>query len=265
MDIPLIAKKMLEEYKVSSLSDEEKRAWENEFISLLDRGGLSLLDNEVTPLEKDFDKYKKESRILALEAQNFLSTGLKGLDEDTKYILIIRVAHGTLGGKEISYKWRGSEGKELRELSDKDRELLEGLNEVERELCINTSAEIASLNAKKSRLEDVLKIAERIKENFVPGGTESRDKDESLAEDTAKQFKANSKNPKSPYTVEVITFVMQFALDHPDEKNVAELVRNIREHADCPIILKEKGLEDTTKPERNWIKKIDKAAGFERY
>jgi len=66
-------------------------------------------------------------------------------------------------------------------------------------------------------------------------------------EECARLFK---KDFTTPYTEQVITFVMEYA-DKCDYDNIANLIREIRDDPECPDEIKDKNKD--SKAERNWI------------
>ncbi|GEM_PF-3842975 len=85
-----------------------------------------------------------------------------------------------------------------------------------------------------------------------------------MPEIAAQEFQERSKNPHSPYSFDDYVFVMRYAMIYRDENVIAEIVRKIRKDPDCPDALPDKDNQDTTKPERRWIKFFDKLAEIER-
>lgn len=70
-----------------------------------------------------------------------------------------------------------------------------------------------------------------------------------------------TKNGAQKFSEKEIAFVMQFADQHEHIDNVSALIREIRNHPDCPKRIKEK---TDHKAERKWIKYFDKMNNIDR-
>jgi hypothetical protein len=128
------------------------------------------------------------------------------------------------------------------------------------ELEKNVQNEVYDLTVTYRYLERLKQFQNSKQEKVKQTGSKSNDK-LPTPEQVAREFKKQSKNKKTPYTIDDYAFVMTFARDNPHEKNMTHLIKKIKRDPDCPPKIKDKKGDNS---ERNWIHFYDNRANIER-
>ncbi|NGP75622.1 hypothetical protein G3570_03195 [Balneolaceae bacterium YR4-1] len=81
-------------------------------------------------------------------------------------------------------------------------------------------------------------------------------------EDAANAFIKQSRNTRTQYSKEEYIHVMKYARDNPEVVSISKLIRDLKDHPECPQKIKPKGKAKNSI--RNWIEFYDQKAGIKR-
>jgi hypothetical protein len=128
------------------------------------------------------------------------------------------------------------------------------------ELEKNVQNEVYDLTVTYRYLERLKQLQNSSQENSKTKDTTCKDKLPDPYQ-VAREFKKQSKNKNTPYTIDDYAFVMKFARDNPNETFVTNLIKKITNHPNCPDKIR---MKKDRKAERRWIDFYDTSAGIER-